>query len=132
AAFAVVINKDTSSPAPSYFIYAGGLTTCYYDYCSLGCTISDLVEPLPLTKGQVLSERECQAQACAPQSLLNAANNLGNIRVVEARNQKVNDPTFAFPDPFGRFTMNVPALFEDLLDARPGSRSNIRSPIEYA
>src|SRR6266702_8636917 len=99
---------------------------------SIGCTISDFVEPLPLPKGGVLSERECQAQACALQGLLNATNNLSHIRVLKTRNHKVDNSIALVPEPFGRTTPIVPALFDDLLDACPGSRGNIRSAVEHA
>src|SRR6266702_5348053 len=104
----------------------------YHKNRSIGCTISDFVEPFPLPKGLVVSERECQAQAAALQSLLNATNNLGHIWVLKTGNHKVDNATAAFPEPFGRTTMKESTFFEDLFDVHPGSRGNIRSPVEYA
>src|SRR5438128_6805773 len=82
--------------------------------------------------GLISSERDGHAQSCALQSPLNATENLSNIWVIKTRNQKVDNSTAAFPEPFDRTTRGVSTLFDDLFDAHPGSRGDIRSPVEHA
>src|SRR5262245_45682715 len=94
--------------------------------------IGDFFEPLSLPEGLVLCEREGEAQACTLESLLNATHNLGNIRIIKTGNHQIDNASTAFPEPLGRATAHVSALFDDLLDACPGSRRHIRSAPEHA